>query len=254
MRKCANMNTLFIGRCSERLNSVGSTNAYLKQLNQNKHLPEGFTVVAKHQISGRGQFGNQWIDEDGKNLLISVLLRPVFLPARHSFVLSMSVCLALHDFFSGYCSRVQIKWPNDILINRKKVAGILIENQITGNHLQSSVIGVGLNINQQKAATPQATSLFEVLGTPVDLALAEKQLLEALEKRYLQLRNAHVFKNVQNDYLNKLYGYKQQVDVLENKQQRKASISDVNFEGFLELKNQDNTSAKYAFKEISFVL
>lgn len=248
------MNTLFIGQCSERLNSVGSTNAYLKQMQQKNQLPEGFTVVAKHQISGRGQFGNRWIDEDGKNLLISVLLRPSFLPARHSFVLSMSACLALHDFFERYCQQVQIKWPNDILIDQKKVAGLLIENQIAGNNLQSSILGMGLNINQQKAATPQASSLLNILGTSVDLALAEKQLLEMLEKRYLQLRSAHDFKAVKNEYLSKLYGYRQQIVVMENQEQRKASINDVTYEGFLDLQNPDNTSAKYAFKEISFVL
>lgn len=248
------MNTLFIGRCIERLNSVGSTNFYLKQLNQNKELPEGYVVVAIHQTSGRGQFGNSWIDEDGKNLLISVLLRSQYLPVRHSFVLSMSVCLALHDVFSSFVGRVKIKWPNDILIGAKKVAGVLIENQIAGNKLQSSVVGMGLNINQAKAATPSATSLLMELGTSVDVASAERQLLEALEKRYLELRRFQNFDQLKAEYLEKLYGYKQPVVILINGESHAVTITDVNFEGILQVKNQDNSLSYYAFKEIRFQL
>ena len=125
-----------------------STNNYAKQLVSDK-VEEGTVVLAQFQSKGRGQQGNYWESETGKNLLFSLILYPDFLEAEFQFSLSMLVSLAIVSVLDEETDEVQIKWPNDIYVGKLKIAGILIENTIKGSKLGSTIVGVGLNLNQE---------------------------------------------------------------------------------------------------------
>src|ERR1700747_2779313 len=144
------METLFTGRNIIELSECASVNTHATELLKAVKLPEGTVIYTKKQTAGRGQRGNTWVSEDGKNLTMCFVFHPNFLNAANSFLLSMTVSLALHDLLTELLTEkqeVKIKWPNDILIDGKKVAGILIENVLREEQLSSSVIGIGLNLN-----------------------------------------------------------------------------------------------------------
>jgi BirA family biotin operon repressor/biotin-[acetyl-CoA-carboxylase] ligase len=119
---------------------------------------EGTVVITDNQYSGRGQRGNLWISEPGKNLTFSVLLKPNVRPDQQ-FVLTQVVALAVADYITTKTNAVKIKWPNDILVSDKKICGILIESSLSGAVVQFVIAGAGLNINQTVFQNPRATSL-----------------------------------------------------------------------------------------------
>ncbi len=161
---------------------------------KNDAIPEGLTIMADHQTAGRGQRGNVWQALPSQNLTFSVLLRPTFLAATDQFALSMAVALAVYDALVallGPAAGVRLKWPNDLYIDGRKTGGILIENTLRGTFLSTSVVGIGLNVNQKAfdPALPNPTSLALELGQPqLDRAAILSTLLHHLEARYLALR------------------------------------------------------------------
>lgn len=121
----------------------------------------GGVVVARRQSAGRGQRGNTWSSAAGQNLTFSMLLDTSFLPAAGQFLLSEVVALAVVDALASFGVTAMVKWPNDIYVDSRKIAGILIENDIRGERLWRSVVGVGLNVNQTTfpAELPNPTSM-----------------------------------------------------------------------------------------------
>ncbi|MCB0573965.1 MAG: biotin--[acetyl-CoA-carboxylase] ligase, partial [Saprospiraceae bacterium] len=169
-------NTLFIGKVYHRFDQLPSTNDHAAELIAKSTPPEGTVIRAASQTAGRGQFGSRWESAAGKNLTLSVILYPDWLEAGAQFHLSMATALALHDTVYSIVqnlpdesllkagepstvyrlpstvhrppSTVKIKWPNDLYLGDRKAAGILIQNSLSGAHLQSSILGIGLNVNQ----------------------------------------------------------------------------------------------------------
>ena len=132
-----------------KLNAIDSTNSFLRQLS-NEELVEDFTVVVtEHQTNGRGQMGTQWESQNGKNLMFSVFKHVSGLDVVSHFYLSMTVSIAVFEALKTFQIKgLKIKWPNDILSEQQKLCGVLIENVIKQNQLQSSIIGIGINVNQ----------------------------------------------------------------------------------------------------------
>lgn len=247
------LNTLFIGHHRLHFESLDSTNNFLKEFVGKQDVQEGLVVVADHQTSGRGQIGNRWSSEPGQNLLMSVFFKPQQLLAAHSFDFNMSVCLAVADALNYFHAGFQVKWPNDILFDGKKVSGILIENTLSGKHIQNSVVGIGINVNQQKfsESASKATSLRQVIARDVDLRFVENQVLSMLEKRYLQLKRDR--RSLLHDYFAFLYGYGQTVRARVDGQLVNAYIKDVLPDGKLKAEI-DGQPRLFQFKEISFEL
>lgn len=133
------------------IEEVLSTNDFYKNFVSNTKPPEPFTaIMANHQKAGKGQRGNVWHSARGENLTASFLLNPVKLNIQDQFVITMISSLALKDVISTLSAKqVQIKWPNDMLIDGKKIAGILIENIISGQSIKHAIVGIGLNIFQK---------------------------------------------------------------------------------------------------------
>ncbi len=199
-------NTLFVGKVLLELNKIDSTNKHaLKLLSKNKPS-EGTVISAWNQEQGRGQIGRTWQSEPGKNLTFSIILYPTFLPAKKQFLLNQAIALGISDAISTFLPDVKVKWPNDIYIGNEKVCGVLIQNILSGTSIQSSIIGIGLNVNQTDFAKdlPNPSSLGLIAKKEFDLLQVLERLCEKIETRYLQLRGGN-YDLIEKDYLKYLY-------------------------------------------------
>lgn len=188
------MDTLFVGRNIIFLPEVESTNSYAISMLKNVNITEGTLIQTEDQLQGRGQRGNTWYSEKGRDLIASFVFKPVFLDINKQFTLYEITALAVYDLLAQYLNDgqfdIKIKWPNDILVNEKKIAGILIENIIAGNSLQFSIVGIGINLNQQDAPDEiRACSVHSLTGKSTDLKLFTQLLCSKLEKYYLLLKS-----------------------------------------------------------------
>ncbi|NLA15707.1 MAG: biotin--[acetyl-CoA-carboxylase] ligase [Bacteroidales bacterium] len=174
-----------------RFDEIDSTN--WEAARNLKHAKEGTVWTTSFQTSGHGQYERKWESDKGLNLLATLLLRPVFLPANKQFLISKCTALAICDFFQTFHLTAVIKWPNDIYVGLNKICGILIEHQLSGNNLLSSIVGFGINVNQQRfKGAPNPTSLFLETGRehPVDVLLP--QVLHQIQKWYQRLKKGNV--------------------------------------------------------------
>jgi BirA family transcriptional regulator, biotin operon repressor / biotin---[acetyl-CoA-carboxylase] ligase len=185
--------TLFIGKVYQHFDKLPSTNDYAVELLAKSRPAEGMVIRTDKQTAGRGQFGSRWESADGQNLTLSFVLYPVWLAVTDQFRLSMAVALALYDTVKALDTPlpVSLKWPNDLYLGAQKVAGVLIQNSIAGQTLQSSVVGIGLNVNQLEFQSDarNPTSLALALGRALDLDALMFSLFECVERRYLQLKS-----------------------------------------------------------------
>lgn len=131
------------------LSVVDSTNIYTTRLLSQSGIQEWTTVVAESQSAGKGQRGRSWDSEYGKNLLCSTVIQPNFLKVHEQFMVSAAASYAVINTLLDYGIEAKVKWPNDIIVDGRKIAGLLIENQLERNHIEWSVVGLGLNVNQR---------------------------------------------------------------------------------------------------------
>jgi BirA family transcriptional regulator, biotin operon repressor / biotin---[acetyl-CoA-carboxylase] ligase len=181
-------NTLF-GHSFRYYDEIESTNSEAKRL-ASGGAPEGTVVIAEHQSAGRGRLGRQWTSPAGKGLLFSVVLRPR-LPMTDAHLLTLVAATAAAEGIEGQTKiPVQVKWPNDLIVNNRKVGGILLEVSGEFDEVNWVVVGVGINVNTEFAELPvtlrrSATSLKTATGKPVDRSVLLARILLALEKCYL---------------------------------------------------------------------
>lgn len=198
---------MFPGATVIRLPTVDSTNNYAAMLLKTSKVAEGTAIMADEQTHGRGQRGNSWQSEDNKNLTVSFVFYPTFLETGNYFLWSMAVSLAVRKLVHVQgVPNVSVKWPNDVLVGTKKIAGILIENAWNAGRLQSSIVGIGLNVNQLRFGDKvNATSLHLLVGQE----FSRKRLLEILssylQKAYIDLLSAKL-DSLRSEYHQYLYG------------------------------------------------
>jgi BirA family biotin operon repressor/biotin-[acetyl-CoA-carboxylase] ligase len=246
-------NTLFIGQKLIYVPECHSTSTLLNELNDKSDLPEGATVITDNQMAGRGQRGNSWKTEPGKNLTFSILLRPKFLEPRHQFQVSMMISLSLADAIGALTSlAVKLKWPNDLFVGDKKVGGILIENQLQGASISASIVGIGLNVNQESFEHPGASSLLNITHKRLDLETVLHCILEKIEHNYLELRSARTT-DLKRRYVNSLYRYLRPHQFVSNGEAFNGIIRDVDEHGRLCVETEGGVRS-FAFKEIGFVI
>lgn len=166
-----------------KLDATESTNTYLRELAAKNELLDFTVVTTQNQTEGRGQLSAKWESENGKNLAISILKRNIDLSIDQSFLLSMCASLAILDSLRQLgIPNLSIKWPNDILSGNFKIGGILIENTILGSSIRSSIIGFGLNINQESFNNlPHAASLKQIVGLSFDIDAVFFSLIKNLK-------------------------------------------------------------------------
>lgn len=243
---------LHLGEHIIKLSSVDSTNNYLSKLISTTNVPNGTVILAQHQTNGRGQRENKWLSELDKNLMMSLFLQFNQLKIQDNFFISMMAANAIHQTLLSYNISSSIKWPNDILVKEKKIAGILIENTVSGYYVSQSILGIGININQKDFGDIRATSLTLELGKQSLISDFFNDLLIHLSNGY-RLILLHQEKKIKEYYLTHLLGYNQLFSYRELTTNLflNGTILDVMPTGELVVLSE-NKKIKYQFKEIAF--
>lgn len=243
-----------IGSYIEQIEELDSTNSYASSLLTKKHPPEGTVISAKKQSKGRGQSTNVWESEWGKNLTFSIILYPSFVSVSQQFEISKAVSLGVADFLSMHVDEVSIKWPNDIYVGKRKISGILMEYAIQKKIISSCIIGIGLNVNQEKffSDAPNPVSLTQLTGKKYQMDDCLSELLDKINARYGELANGD-FRKIDEDYEKSLYqkdrwaSYSAKGNVFEGK------IIGVDEYGLLMIEDRQKQILKFDYKEVSFL-
>lgn len=238
-----------------KFNTINSTNSFLKELSATQPIDNFTVIVTQEQTSGRGQMNTQWVSEPGKNLITSILIKHSDLLIVHQKYLNFAISLGVYEAVKNYnLPKLKVKWPNDILSETDKIGGILIENSLQRNKIQTSIVGIGLNINQEtypedlpyassvKIKTNKTLNLDDVLDVvlrhiKLNITLLEKKAFETLEKKYLaslyKKNIPSMFKTHRNDFfMGKIIG-----------------VSPI---GKLQIELDDETIKEFGLKEVSF--
>ena len=245
------MNETFI-----HLNETHSTNSYLRELiMREKEQPEGTVVITDYQTAGRGQKGNSWESERGKNLTFSILLHPNHIPPGKQIFLSQLISIAIVGVLKKYDRHFTIKWPNDIYWKEKKIAGMLIEVDLTGSSLSNAIIGIGININQRhfKSDAPNPVSLTQITGKEHNLSELLEKILDSIVDEYNKYTPDNE-EEIRQKYMALLFRNKGVYPYLYGEEIFNASIEGIEPNGQLILKKENGSIHTFAFKEISFVI
>lgn len=229
-----------------------STNNLLQEMSRQEKLSEGFLVYTDFQTAGKGQPGNSWESEKGKNLLFSILLYPHRVPINKQFVLSQLTSLAIKKVLDKYTDDITIKWSNDIYWKEKKICGILIENTLKRDKIDKCIVGIGLNINQETFTcnAPNPVSLKQITGKEMN---REKILFSIYNEILERYRNLD-FEKTQHEYHENLYrkeGFHPYIDA-RTKEHFFARIDKVKPDGKLILFTEKGERRGYYFKEVIF--
>ncbi|HYW97130.1 MAG TPA: biotin--[acetyl-CoA-carboxylase] ligase [Bacteroidales bacterium] len=236
------------------LPETDSTNLQASALLSERHDKTAYVVTTGFQDAGKGQSGNVWISEKDKNLLCSIVIYPDFLGITNHFYLSKITALVLHDLLRRYIPKPEIKWPNDILVNERKIAGILIENTLQNSEVLSSVIGIGLNVNQADFPEfyPGATSILNETGTIHDTDVILNHLLEQFDYWYGLLKESQ-WQVIDSAYFKVMYRFNRFAPYSVSGYQFKARIVGVEPDGHILLEKQDKELLKFGFKDVAFL-
>jgi len=224
-------------------------------LSKSEPLPEGTVIMADNQFAGRGQQENVWHATAGLNLTFSIFLKPTFLPIEKQFMLNMAVSMGVIKAIRRFVNdSITVKWPNDIYYLNRKIGGILIENSLSGRIYKSSIIGIGINVNQTQFAESikeKAVSIVEILQEDVNLLTLLKEICGDIEAEYLKLKSG-AYRNLLERYLNQLYLFNQNALFKEKDLVFEGKITDVRESGQLVI-NRNGINRDYNFKEIEFL-
>lgn len=231
-----------------------STNNYLQQLNQTQTLADETIVWTGFQTSGRGQTGNSWESESGKNLMFSLFFYPKQLPASQPFVIAELAALCVKRTLDRLVPGVTIKWPNDVYWNDRKICGILIENQLAGGLISHSIIGIGINLNQDmfygNALNP--VSLKQITGYSYD----RLEILEQLRSDFHEIREQSEIdgrETIHREYMQSLYRGNGFYLFSDKDGNFEARIHHVELSGHLVLERKNGALSTYAFKEVAYI-
>ncbi|WP_373494488.1 biotin--[acetyl-CoA-carboxylase] ligase [Aquiflexum sp.] len=245
-------NTFFLGKDIIYLTECHSTNEEAQDRLRLRTVAEGSIIITDNQTKGKGQRGNEWFSEKGKNLTFSLVLQPKFLTPSEQFLLNIVISLSLLDFLSEYIQDIRIKWPNDIVhITDGKLGGILIENSLSQSAIESSIIGIGLNINQRHFTVPNACSLAQLAGQDFDIWELLRSLIKHIEKRYIQIKKDDREK-LRKEYLLNMFKFDEWSD-FDDKEFFKGKIKGITEEGKLIIEKENGQFQHYAFKEVKFL-
>ncbi len=239
------------------LQETPSTNDFLKRTAQS--FESGTMIVAYRQTAGRGQKGNSWEAEPGKNVTFSILLKNPRIGVKEQFVLSEAVSLAIVDVLENYAEGFKVKWPNDIYYGDCKICGILIENSLGSDAIDYSIVGVGLNVNQHffTSGAPNPISLHNITGENYELGAMNDRIGAKIEE-YCTLDGSHSqIEAMHQRYLEKLYRNdgKPHQFITPQGELFDAVIHGVALDGTLTLRHvADDTLHDYRFKEVGFVI
>ncbi|MBG7629994.1 MAG: biotin--[acetyl-CoA-carboxylase] ligase [Bacteroidetes bacterium] len=238
-----------------KLNAIDSTNSYLKNMVEINNLENYTVVTAERQNAGRGQLGTVWESEYGKNLTFSMLVRIEGFKIEDQFYLSMAISLGvLNALKPNVNNLLYVKWPNDILAEKDKLCGILIENVLSGSNIKHSIIGVGLNVNQDQFSDnlENVTSLKQLAGINFDKDNLLLKIISSIQF-YIGFVEKKNFDSLKKLYLESLYKFQTPMMFEDGKGVVfLGKIIDVSEEGRLVVELENETTRKFSLKEIKF--
>jgi len=236
------------------LKRVDSTNNYARLLIDNNELTDEKVINANFQQQGRGQQNNSWVSDSGKNLTFTLVLFTKYLKTENQFYLAQAISIGIVNFLKLHKIIARIKWPNDIYSGEKKIAGILIENSVLNDTLIYSLIGIGLNVNQQSFGNnlPNAQSMKGISFKEFDLCKLLNQLLSKLDKQIKRLIK-NEFTELKKDYLKLLFKFEKRSQFSANGKLFYGKIIDVDESGQLIILTDKGKKLEFLFKEVQFV-
>ena len=237
------------------LQTIDSTNAYL-QRKQSEADIRNWVVSANEQTAGKGMGTNGWESAKGQNLTFSLALDTSFLPAERQFLLSEAVPLGIVKVLDSFLSveKLFIKWPNDIYYDGHKLAGILINSTIKANMMNTSIIGIGLNVNQMKFQDwpTHPISLKQITGKDYALQPLLEQIAESVAAEVERLKKNSPA--IEQDYLSRLFRYRTWADYRVGEKTLRLFMTGIDPFGRLLLVDETNKPYCFDIKEIKFVI
>ena len=244
------------------LPTVDSTNSFIREMLAEEGtgtvvsatmLPGMTLVVADDQKKGRGQQGNSWETERGKNLIFSLLCHPDFIPASRQFLLSQCMAVSIREALAQYLDGVEVKWPNDIYVGNGKISGTLIECDLQGKNISNCIIGVGININQTvfRSDAPNPTSMTLLTGKEHDRETVLASIMQHFQRYYAMLQDGQE-EEVRERYMQHLYRREGMHRYSDVRGEFMAEIAGVEPTGHLQLRFENGQMVRYEFKEVRF--
>ncbi len=239
-----------------KLDATNSTNSYLKELVR-QGAPGNWTVVStRKQMQGRGQQGAVWFSDRGKNLTFSILIKEIGLKASDQFLLNCAVSQGIFRAMKAFdIPRLKVKWPNDIMSGSSKLAGILIENSLVSDRITHSIVGIGLNVNQEEFPSylPDAVSMKQRTQNHYDLNAILKTLVDCI-KAEIGLIETGQYETLRTNYTEHMYRRNApHMFRVPTGQPFLAEITGTTDKGLLVLRKEDGSQAFYSFKEIEYL-
>ena len=240
-----------------KVSQTASTNTYLSRLAAT--LPGGTVIYTPSQTAGRGQKGNSWESEDGKNLTFSLLLKRPPVKARDQFYLSEASALAVVEALSAEAGdNFTVKWPNDVYWQDKKVCGMLLENSLDGSDIATCIVGIGINVNQEcfLSDAPNPVSLINITGHEHDLEALLKRVCSSIEQQVNSLGDDDARQSLHRRYMEALYRNDGAMHPFEDATGHRfmATIAGIAPDGTLTLRHEDGTTHDYLFKEVKHII
>ena len=243
------MSSSFFSKNNFKLNEIDSTNKFLYELNKTKHFNEPVVAIADYQSRGKGRNDNSWESKRGKNLLLSILFNHE-LKIDEQYNFSIIISLSIRKLISDYVKeKVYIKWPNDIIVCDKKISGFIIDNIVRKNIINTSIVGIGININQLffNKFIPPAISLSNLTEKTYDLDEIKDRLLIYIDTYYNNPKN-----NYLTEFNKHLYLKNNIVSIEVNKKLIKAKILGVNEKGELFV-DQNGKKKRFKVNQVKYV-
>ena len=237
-----------------KLNAIPSTNDFLKELIQTGNAENFCCVVAENQTKGRGQMGASWSVEEGKNLTFSLYIENIIADIAEIYLLNVAVAVSIFRTLErNNISKIAIKWPNDIMADNKKLGGILIENSIKGDGSITSIVGIGLNVNQKSFENiPTASSMLINASKNFDKEVLLMDLLQEIETTIVSMK----FNRAELWSIYKSNLFRKDVPTvfeIGDSGRFMGIVRDVSAQGLLIVEHEDESFHHYNIKEIKML-
>lgn len=243
---------MHIGKTIISLDSVDSTNNFAANLIKEGKAIHGQVILAEEQTKGKGQRGAKWSSAGGLNLLMSIIFLQDNMSAKDQFDLIIVSSLAVSDFLNDLNISSKIKWPNDIYVKDQKISGMLIENQVSNGMISSTVLGIGLNVNQIDFEGLEAISIRQVNGEFYSLKEIALSLCSRIEKRIEEYTRFGIEK-LRKNYLSRLYQIDEWCLYQDNSEPFEGKIIGIDAQGYLLIENRSGETTPYDLKEVKFL-
>ena len=238
-----------------KLDAINSTSTYLRQLSKKTETFNWTVVSAEYQTTGRGQVDTKWVSDKGKNLIFSILIKYDSLIIQDQFYLNSAISLGIYSVLLKYnLPKLKIKWPNDIMAENKKLGGILIENSLKNDKIYQSIVGIGLNVNQQDfLGYPfQAVSMKNLLDKTIDRDIMLNEIIFSI-KHYVDLLNKQEFSFLHAAYEKVLFKINEPHMFKSDGQIFLGKITGVSKDGKIKIENENEQIRKFYFKEVKYL-